>query len=197
MIKKNIQIVLFIGLITFLIVGAYNRTQAKNLDVQYRPDGVGAEEVDHRGQSDNEGTAQGKAGRGNQGRRGSSNPNDLENPFDPESQELPDRTEKSPPAQTMDEVMDIFTVETRVESMNSEFLVLSTLSGQQYEIEGRAWVFTQGTDFIPEIGDHVSLTGYYDEFNEYKVISMVNTSAGTSITIRDENGRPMWAGFID
>jgi hypothetical protein len=42
-------------------------------------------------------------------------------------------------------------------------------------------------------GDLVTVTGFYED-GEFKAGTVDNISTGESITLRDGNGRPMWAG---
>jgi hypothetical protein len=48
-------------------------------------------------------------------------------------------------------------------------------------------------DFALEAGDDVTITGFY-EGGEFKVGTIENLTTGQAITLRDEAGRPMWAG---
>jgi hypothetical protein len=47
--------------------------------------------------------------------------------------------------------------------------------------------------FIVEVGDELTVTGFTED-GEFKAGSVENLTSGQSIVLRDETGRPMWAG---
>ena len=47
--------------------------------------------------------------------------------------------------------------------------------------------------FALDVGDQVTITGFY-EGDEFKAGTIENLTTGQSITLRDQAGRPMWAG---
>jgi hypothetical protein len=47
--------------------------------------------------------------------------------------------------------------------------------------------------FVLEVGDEVMVIGFYED-GEFKAGSVENLSTGRTIVLRDETGRPMWAG---
>jgi len=85
------------------------------------------------------------------------------------------------------------TVEGMVAGVASDLLTIRTTDGQIVEVEGQPWAFAQQAGFAPQVGDSITLVGY-DEAGEFKVAEMMNTSANQSVTLRDETGRPGWAG---
>jgi len=48
-------------------------------------------------------------------------------------------------------------------------------------------------DFALEVGDEITVTGFYED-GEFKAGTIENLTTGETITLRDETGRPMWAG---
>ena len=48
-------------------------------------------------------------------------------------------------------------------------------------------------DFALEIGDEVSVLGFYED-GEFKAGTVENLTTGETIVLRDDAGRPMWAG---
>ena len=71
--------------------------------------------------------------------------------------------------------------------------MINATDGQEIDISGRPWRFAQELGFFAEPGDSVKLVGFY-EGEEFEVGLIDNVSSGQSVSIRDENGRPMWAG---
>jgi len=57
---------------------------------------------------------------------------------------------------------------------------------------GQQW-YREQAGFVVEVGDQVRIRGYYED-GEFKAGTVENLSLGTSITLRDETGRPMWSG---
>ena len=47
--------------------------------------------------------------------------------------------------------------------------------------------------FALEVGDEVSVTGFYED-GEFKAGTVENLTTGETIVLRDEAGRPMWSG---
>ena len=80
-----------------------------------------------------------------------------------------------------------------VTRVNDEALIVETDKGYEIVIQGRPWRFAQEQLFAVQVGDAVTLTGFY-EGEEFEVGRIENTANGQSVWIRDESGRPMWAG---
>ncbi len=57
---------------------------------------------------------------------------------------------------------------------------------------GQQW-YREQADFVVKVGDQVRIRGYYED-GEFKAGTVENLSLRTSITLRDETGRPMWSG---
>jgi hypothetical protein len=53
--------------------------------------------------------------------------------------------------------------------------------------------FAYREGFGLEVGDQVSVVGFYED-GEFKAGTVENLSTGETIVLRDETGRPMWAG---
>lgn len=80
-----------------------------------------------------------------------------------------------------------------VVSVDADALVVQTPAGEQITVENRAWWFAQEQGFSAEIGDQVTLTGFY-EGEDFEVSQIDDATNGQSVLLRDESGRPMWAG---
>jgi hypothetical protein len=60
-------------------------------------------------------------------------------------------------------------------------------------VEGRAWSYAQEQTFLTQTGDQVSVTGFYED-GEFKPCTLENITQNRKIILRDESGKPMWAG---
>ena len=85
------------------------------------------------------------------------------------------------------------TVQGTVISVDEEELHVQADDGILMVVGHRPWSFAQEQDFSAQAGDEVTLTGFY-EGEEFEVGRIENVTSGQSVLLRDENGRPMWAG---
>jgi hypothetical protein len=93
------------------------------------------------------------------------------------------------------------TLEGVVVSVDSGELVVQTTDGQEISMEGRPWQFTQKQGFSVQAGDQVALTGFYEDVDpstgsghSFEVGQIHNASNGQVVIIREDSGRPLWAG---
>lgn len=91
------------------------------------------------------------------------------------------------------QVSEWVTLSGTVLSVNEDEMVVEMDDASQIVIEGRAWSFAQQQGFTLNAGDAVTVTGYYED-GEFKVGQIELTALQTSIALRGENGRPLWAG---
>ena len=78
-------------------------------------------------------------------------------------------------------------------SVDANTLIVQTDSGEQVTVENRAWWFAQEQGFSAQVGDQVTLVGFY-EGDDLEVGRIDDTTSGQTVLVRDENGRPLWAG---
>jgi hypothetical protein len=78
-------------------------------------------------------------------------------------------------------------------SVDTAALIIQTSAGEEVEVTGRSWRFAQEQGFTAQADDVLTLVGFY-EGDEFEVGRMDHLSSGQSVVLRDENGRPMWAG---
>jgi hypothetical protein len=90
-------------------------------------------------------------------------------------------------------VDDLLSVVGTVGSVESSALVVQTTDGQEVVVEGRAWRFAQELGFTAQVDDHLTLTGFYED-GEFKVSQIEDVTSGQKVIVRDESGRPIWAG---
>ncbi|MBN1286057.1 MAG: hypothetical protein JXB47_11725 [Anaerolineae bacterium] len=165
MLKKVILGVLMVGLVGVLIVGAINRTNAKSAQV------AGVQEQGSGGQGQSQGKGQGKGG--GQGYASAVIPGDQTGAGSVTA-------------------ADWLTLEGTVVSVSADEMVVETAGGAQIIVEGRPWDFAQETGFVVQTGDAVTLTGFYED-GEFKA-GQITGAGGQSAPLRDETGRPGWAG---
>lgn len=71
-------------------------------------------------------------------------------------------------------------------------IVVRTANGEKISVGlGPGWLATQGFTLKP--GDKVTVRGF-EEDGEFKAAEITRASDGQKITLRDETGRPSWAG---
>jgi len=91
------------------------------------------------------------------------------------------------------EVDEWLTLQGTVLSVDADALIVQTPSGEQVVVENRPWWFAQeaGAEIQPD--DEIALTGFYED-GEFEVGQLENLRSGQVVNIREESGRPLWAG---
>ena len=77
--------------------------------------------------------------------------------------------------------------------MDANALVVEADSGSLVTVENRPWWFAQEQGFAAGVRDEVTLTGFYEN-GEFEVGELDNATNGVVVEIREESGRPKWAG---
>jgi hypothetical protein len=90
-------------------------------------------------------------------------------------------------------VEEWLTLQGTVVSVDADTLVVQTTSGEQVTMENRPWWFAQEQGFSAQVGDQVTLVGFY-EGDDFEVGRIDDATNGQKVLVRDENGRPLWAG---
>ena len=85
------------------------------------------------------------------------------------------------------------TLEGSVSTIDSDELLVSLTAGSELLVDGRAWSFAQESGFTTSVDNSLQLNGFYDG-DDFEVGSINDLSSGESILLRDESGRPLWAG---
>lgn len=80
-----------------------------------------------------------------------------------------------------------------IESVSPDLWVIKLSDGTFLELEGQALRYLNEQGFSVNVGDSVTLTGFFDG-DKFEIGQIENTALGTIMSIRDENGRPYWAG---
>jgi hypothetical protein len=91
------------------------------------------------------------------------------------------------------EVSEKLSISGTVASVDSASLVVQSADGTEIMVEGRAWWFAQEQGFEAEVGHKVTLVGF-PENGEFEVGQLGNDTTSRVVKIREESGRPLWAG---
>jgi len=79
-----------------------------------------------------------------------------------------------------------------VESVASDLVVIVLDDGTVFELEGRTLSYITEMGFTLNLGDSVTMLGFYED--GLIEIGQITLSTGESITIRTDDGTPLWAG---
>jgi hypothetical protein len=154
-------------------MGAINRTNAKTIGAEGRGQGHGQGGVTTEANSfGGQGRGQGGNGWGQPGR---------------------DDAAASQPGAGLAQADGVMTLQGAVASVDQDALVVKTGDGQEVTVEGRPWLYAQEARFTAQVGDQINLTGF-DDGSKFEVMQMQNKTNGQSVVLRDETGRPGWAG---
>jgi hypothetical protein len=168
MFKKIFVGTVLVGLIGILVAGAINRTNATSGSTEGRGQGRG---------NGNTATAY-AAGRGQGG-----------NGWGQGSESATGDQLGTGQAQ----VTEWVTLQGTVVSVDQNALVVETGAGDQVVVENRPWLFAQEQGFSAQAGDEVTLTGFY-EGGAFELGQITDMTNGKTVSLRDEGGRPGWAG---
>ena len=89
---------------------------------------------------------------------------------------------------------DWITVEGTVTNLEAGMLTISTENGGTLEIADQPWRFAQEQGFTTDVSHRIAVTGFYEDGQEFEVGHITDLSTGESVALREENGRPLWAG---
>ncbi|MBN1658533.1 MAG: hypothetical protein JXA93_09045 [Anaerolineae bacterium] len=85
------------------------------------------------------------------------------------------------------------TLEGTAVAVSTNEMTFQADGGESLLVDGRAWRFIQEQGFVITTGDRLRLTGFYEN-GDLEVGIIDDLTTGQSVSIRDENGRPLWAG---
>jgi hypothetical protein len=212
MIKKIFIGALFVGLIAVLVFGALHRTIAKagnephstesraflgneqDHDNQGRsesPDKAGSASSGYRGggSGGNGGYDGGQEDRGGQGKSAGQGSGGSQGRGQGQGQF---GVNGSGNAQV--EIVDPVNLQASVVSVNGDLLTFALQDGESIEVEGRTLRFMTEQGFMVQPGNQILLAGFYDTNGTFEISVIENLTTGASLVIRNEDGRPMWAG---
>ena len=178
MIKKILVGTMLAALIGVLVYGAWYRTQAKAAsESSNREAGLSAEiqldDQDVAGQSQSGGYQANQSESGQLGENGGSQ---AAGSGDPQA-----------------EIGALVTLFGMVESAAEDTVVIQVPEQSPVELTGRALSFAleQGFELVP--GNMAKVIGFYEN-EDFEIVEIENFDNGQTIALREQSGRPMWAG---
>lgn len=174
MLKKIVVGVLLVGLIVVLVIGAINRTLAKDRpseEVIGQGEGVDHPDVgeDQDGSPAAQQSRAGSEGNG-QGQPGGSG------------------------GGTNQEVAhEWLELRGEVESIDETALTVVLSDGEKEILDGREWQFALEQGFSTKVGDQVILNGFY-QGGDFKPGQVDDLTSGQSVLLRNREGKPLWSG---
>ncbi len=189
MVKKFVLSLLFLALAAILVLGALNRTTARTQEAVESHDQGPRRSTDAAplGPSPRPeaGWGQGDVGDG-QGRAG--RPGDQTGIGQGRTEVSGDQAGTG-----QAQVEGWLTLQGTVSQVDEAALVVEIEGGQPVSIENRPWWFAQEQGFAVQVGDAVEVVGFYDG-DHFEAGRLVNLTTGQEVLLRDESGRPVWAG---
>ena len=91
------------------------------------------------------------------------------------------------------QVGEWLSLEGTASGVDSAAMVVMAGNGQEIVVDGRAWRYLLEQGFEAQAGDGLELVGFYEN-DAFEVGEVTNLSTGQRVLIRDESGRPLWAG---
>jgi len=91
------------------------------------------------------------------------------------------------------EVNEWITLQGVVTSIDESAMIIQLNSGELITVENRPWWFAQEQGFSAEVGDEIIALGFYDG-DIFEAGQLTNITTNLAIDIRQESGRPLWAG---
>ncbi|MBL7161481.1 MAG: hypothetical protein ISS57_02670 [Anaerolineales bacterium] len=79
-----------------------------------------------------------------------------------------------------------------VSSILPRGMFVAESDGQHIEITRRPWRFAQEQGFAPQVGDQVTLDGFYEN-EEFEAACLTDLTNGQIVYLRDDAGHPLWA----
>lgn len=199
--KKVILGTAFAGLIAILIVGAVNRTIAKSVDRDVERQNVSSPRWGQ-AQDGNQlisDRSRGGSGGGGQGRQASAEGTSARQ-SQATGQQRGGRADEEEArgggqgrqGQNTETQAPWQTIQGTVVGVDEAGMTLQTADGE-IEIADRAWRFAQEEGFGARVGDRVQLRAYFDG-DILEVGDISNLSTQQQVQVREESGRPLWAG---
>jgi hypothetical protein len=183
MLKKIALGIVMVGISGGLIYGAVNRTAART--------GTRLGENGNSGSRGNQGRQDGEdiraTGRQNGAGRNNGNGNGGR------GRNTTEESRAYSSGGGLAEVEAIYEIIGTVEFVNGDQMIIVDENNTQTIVENRAWRYALEAGFNAAINDQVRLSGFYDE-GIFEAISLDNITQSIAVRIREESGRPLWAG---
>jgi hypothetical protein len=91
------------------------------------------------------------------------------------------------------EVSEWVSIFGTVLEVSEDAILVLTDQGDELVLEGMTLRYTQEQGFYTSNGSTVRLLGFYEN-GEFEIGEMVDLSSGLVVAVREESGRPLWAG---
>ena len=201
MIKKIFVGVLLAGVFGLLILGAVNRTLAKTIDNESRTNERTLIEEYTTGNGnegyysqEGDGIPANDLVKGGGYRSGTNQDNSSSYPANGIGQDgQPQVSGGDGLGIGLADVKEWLTITGTVESLETDLWMVMLSDGTALEIEGRILSYLEEQDFTVNTGDLLNLMVFVEN-EDYEVGQIENLTSGEIAVVRDENGRPLWAG---
>lgn len=97
---------------------------------------------------------------------------------------------------TGDGIADVdewLTINGTVESVSSYLVVIVLEDGTVFDLDGRTLSYITDMGFTLNVGDSVTMLGFYED-GLLEIGQITDLTTGESVTIRTDDGTPLWAG---
>jgi len=85
------------------------------------------------------------------------------------------------------------TLQGNVIGVSQFAMSVQTPTGEKVIIENRPWSFALEQGFTAKVGDQLKMNGFYQN-GLFEIGQMQNLTNGSAVQVRDQSGRPGWAG---
>lgn len=85
------------------------------------------------------------------------------------------------------------TLQGSVISVDQYAMTVQASNGEQVRIENRPWSYALEQKFSAKVGDQITMNGFYQN-GLFEIGQMQNVTSGVNVQVRDQAGRPGWAG---
>jgi hypothetical protein len=85
------------------------------------------------------------------------------------------------------------TLQGSVVSVDQYAMTVQASNGEQVRIENRPWSYALEQKFTAKVGDQITMNGFYQN-GLFEIGQMQNVTSGVNVQVRDQAGRPGWAG---
>lgn len=87
-------------------------------------------------------------------------------------------------------------VEGTITAVELNAVTIETTEGESLLAQLGPNSFWSAQEMTLEVGDHVQITGFVEDGETFTAGSITNLDTGEMLTLRDEDGRPLWSGGI-
>jgi len=88
----------------------------------------------------------------------------------------------------------LITLEGVVIASSDDSLEIGLLDNTLISMTDRAWRYALENGFTASVGQPVQVTGFEDDEHGFEAVEIINLETGNSVQLREEKGRPNWAG---